>query len=648
MAKEIQDLDVECKNMSVVDENIEMEIEHEKCCRDRLVELSFHLTRCFDSDKQVIIKDLFGSLLKDLFYVDLGVSCENSDWNSLQRYRKLLISMMLHTRDIVAGKGEYELFYCLVSEWVYVMENNKNEPFVTKCHHKAMEVLLQQIIEKVVFLSNDEHPYGSWKDIKYCLEYLKDVFGIEKVQKLNIWEHLFVISANQLKRDILILNSNQHHISFCGKWLPREKSPRFGWLAKYFAKYYVDDSRINMNASATSIKKQRLRLYRKDLARLNHTLRTVQVIQCKNNWKSIDFDNVTSKTLIRQHNAFLYQTETGNACGENSDRIECKKNYIQYIKTRKDGTQIQPQKDISAFSNHVSIDEIISRTRKMISHPKKNNSDNENMLNLLWASSGNSIDMFKHCIALVDTSGSMDNQDKHGHVPLNGAIGLGLRIAEGSLLGRRLLLFNSKPTWLNLDGCAKLTEMVEKIVKDDTFGLNSNLYAAMELIAEACKERNYMPQDVKNLTLVILTDMGINTFKKNNSMCHQEIENIFKKAGLESNHIKEYPAPHIVYWNMRSKLNKSGHLPSMPALHTSPNVSYLSGYNQSLLSNISKRGFKALETCTPWSVLLKQLSHSRYNWAYNAVDYAFSPTSPSPSDSSIESSNSAVNTGWWW
>ena len=111
---------------------------------------------------------------------------------------------MLHTRDIIAGKGEYDLFYCLVCEWVNVMLQNQNKSFVTNKHHRAMEVLLQQIVEKLVYISDEEHPYGSWKDMKYCLEYLRDTFGIEKAQTLDIWKHLITISVMQMKNDIHI------------------------------------------------------------------------------------------------------------------------------------------------------------------------------------------------------------------------------------------------------------------------------------------------------------------------------------------------------------------------------------------------------------------------------------------------------------
>ena len=100
---------------------------------------------------------------------------------------------------------------------------------------------------------------------------------------------------------------------------------------------------------------------------------------------------------------------------------------------------------------------------------------------------------------------------------------------------------------------------------------------------------------------------------------------------------------------MRTGLNKHGKLPPLPALFTSENVSYLSGYSQSLLNNISSKGFKSLESCTPWSVLLKQLSHTRYSWMYDALEYAFTTENPSYDPSSANSNNNENTTaGWWW
>ena len=61
---------------------------------------------------------------------------------------------------------------------------------------------------------------------------------------------------------------------------------------------------------------------------------------------------------------------------------------------------------------------------------------------------------------MVDTSGSMDVDNS---VPLYAAIGIGIRIAENSSLGKRIMTFDSSPTWFNLDNIDKLTEAVPHI-----------------------------------------------------------------------------------------------------------------------------------------------------------------------------------------
>ena len=45
--------------------------------------------------------------------------------------------------------------------------------------------------------------------------------------------------------------------------------------------------------------------------------------------------------------------------------------------------------------------------------------------------------------------------------PLYSAIGLGIRIAEKSKIGKRVMTFNSTPTWVNLSQCSDFVSMVD-------------------------------------------------------------------------------------------------------------------------------------------------------------------------------------------
>ena len=55
---------------------------------------------------------------------------------------------------------------------------------------------------------------------------------------------------------------------------------------------------------------------------------------------------------------------------------------------------------------------------------------------------------------MVDTSGSMESDNSQ---PMYNAIGLGIRIAEMSKMGKRVLTFHSNPTWVNLENKDKFT-----------------------------------------------------------------------------------------------------------------------------------------------------------------------------------------------
>ena len=293
--------------------------------------------------------------------------------------------------------------------------------------------------------------------------------------------------------------------------------------------------------------------------------------------------NVTKKTIVKQHRAFNYVTVTGRPSGTCKDRLQCKDNFEKYLKSLQTKP---PYITTSNHSNKISynsehIEELISYSRSIGN--SENVTNNADAINILWASNTFPTNIFKNCIAMLDTSGSMEEPDGANHIPLNSAIGLAIRIMEGSSLGRRLLTFSSRPKWLNFDKQLSLTDIVKTIMCDETLGLNSNLLAAMELIAEACRERDMHPSDVNKLTLVVLSDMNFDKSNINqiNKDYHKEIKDIFKKAGLSTTHNAEYLPPKIIYWNMKNIFNAEGETPMLPVVHNIRNVSYLSGYSPS-------------------------------------------------------------------
>ena len=79
---------------------------------------------------------------------------------------------------------------------------------------------------------------------------------------------------------------------------------------------------------------------------------------------------------------------------------------------------------------------------------------------------------------MIDVSESIDSVYKHA------AVALGIRVAEKSKLGKRILTFSGKPKWNNLESCNDFVSMVDNVYQD-IHGMNKNFYEALNFILDA-------------------------------------------------------------------------------------------------------------------------------------------------------------------
>jgi hypothetical protein len=226
-----------------------------------------------------------------------------------------------------------------------------------------------------------------------------------------------------------------------------------------------------------------------------------------------------------------------------------------------------------------------------------NNRDEIDLLNLQWRDSSSQNGQLGNFIAMVDVSGSMNGD------PLYAANALGIRIAEKSKLGKRVMTFSNKPSWVNLENDSDFVSMTAKICTDS--GLNTNLYAAMDLILNAIIQSKLSPDEVHDLVLVILSDMQIDEADKHADMSmYENIKKRYSDAGTRL-YGKPFNPPHILMWNLRST---SG----FPCLSYQTNASMMSGFSPTLLNVFCEKGLDALQSCTPWSILVECLDNDRY------------------------------------
>lgn len=501
----------------------------------------------------------------------------------------ILYKMIGLTRDVTNGKGEYTLSYMMVYTWYSFYPDLAF--FALKTFVLSDETETETETEKEKEKETFTHPYGSWKDMKYFCNYCL-LNGCDLTHPLICF--CLDLVNNQLKKDISLFSSPNHTISLVAKWIPNEKSNKFGWFYKLLAVHYFPNY---MASAVTSLQeysatKKCYTEYRKICSRLNKRLDTVQIKQCSNKWSTIDPSNQTSITMHKQKNAFLNRTKKGGVRTEKTDRIECAVHFKDYVTKALNGEVIIKGKRIGM--NDFTRDAIVLLNND---ETDKDNSDERNILNLQWADSSKTNGALGNMIAMVDVSGSMVGE------PLHAAIALGIRIAEKSALGKRILTFSASPNWVNLETSSTFVDMVDQ-VKDAHWGCNTNIYSAFKMIRDAIETSELPKEDVSNMLLVILSDMQIDTADDGSMILYNEIENMYKELGKKMYNTPIRP-PHILFWNLRSTNG-------FPTLSSQPNISCVSGFNASFLNLFCEKGIESLTACRPWTVMIQSLDNERY------------------------------------
>ena len=531
-------------------ENNHIEYQWSEISQEKILQLSFQLVRVGDKMK----REFLAKKYKECF--------ENGTYEE----RKILIKLLAHTRDIETGKGEYALTFSILKEMMSYKE----------------KLCIDLMIKFVGFEEEKEKPMGSWKDMKYFFNELD-----------NAPVKLIKIMNSQLKKDIEKMNRNES-MSLLAKWIPREKSKKFGWINEKLAKDYFEhygESKKGWNKSAIDKAKTH---YRKIISSLNKYIDTVQIKQCGQNWENINFNNVTSITMMKQKKAFLDEKN------DSDDRKICRLNLLKYLEEVKEGKKEMKGKRTSMTDFIKSALNIESDEERFI-------------INEAWKNNSKDTKSLENMIAMVDTSGSMECDNNQ---PLYSAIGLGIRVAEKSKLGKRIMTFHNKPSWINLENSVDFVDEVEK-VRCAGWGFNTNFHEAMNIILDQITKNKIPAEEIENLVLTVFSDMQFdksephNTNEYNNTV-RQILEKKFNDAGVKVCG-KGYKLPHILFWNLRST-------DGFPELSYQTNVTMLSGYSPMLLNTFIEEGINGIRDITPWKMLLNMLNTDRYNQLEKILD----------------------------
>lgn len=489
-------------------------------------------------------------------------------------YFDYILKLIIHTRDIYNGKGLWSL--------TYVMLN-----VLTKyCFGKNIicKKLYFNILKHIVspFNKKQEKPYGSWKDIKYFLNELKyNYYDLNQVYEI-IDDIIINIYIPQISEDIENMKIN-NNISLCGKWLPRESSKKYKWLAKRIAKLY----HIHLVKTIES-DKYIYKNYRILLSDFNKHLKTTQIFMNDSDWDKIDFNKVTSKTLIIYKNAFL------NKKNINTDnRIICKQNLINFINDKiannevlKGGNNIMP---------HELVRELLYSNSDTLCE------DKINIINLQWKGIIEELkkqdnNFMKNYISCIDVSPSMYYDDV---TPFTSAIGLGLACSEINNTNR-VFTFSEIPQWIDVTS-ESFNKKVD-IIRDSHWGATTNIHIMFDKILQDCLNNNVTNEDMDKYGLIIFSDMQFNCDNFSNKPENEIFENIRQKY-YQNGYTN---IPFLIFWNLRQTNN-------FPTIENSTYSLKISGNSTSLLKIFMSLKLEDIKKINNWTLIKYILDNERYN-----------------------------------
>ncbi len=427
-----------------------------------------------------------------------------------------------------------------------------------------IEILFQKALSedplraiKIMFWSRDiEEGAGERKFFRVCLSYLEKYYldflkkNIHLAPVYGRWDDIFHLEPNNFLP--LVKDGLFNQDALLAKWLPRK-----GKTANIIRKYF--------NLSPKD--------YRKTVVSLSDT---VEQLMCSNRFSEIKYQHVPSVAMNKYRKAFLKKDGS---------------RFSEYILGVIDG-------DVKINSKSIYPYQIYDAFLK---NDSKYNKDVERAIEAQWNSLPNYMEnSTEKILPMLDTSDSMS---WHGGLPAKAGWSLGLYISERneSIFKNAVLTFDTNPKMVYLKG--SISEKF-RLVKKLKWGGTTNIEAAFNLILSKAIENKIDEKDMPT-AILILSDMQFNpSVTAYNDNSYEMIKKIYLFNG--------YKIPRIIYWNLRSAVNK------VTASAFDDNVGLVSGYSPSILKSILS-GEEILSSdkkesvkINPYELMVKNIDSERY------------------------------------
>ena len=529
--------------------------------QDQILGFAFKLSRKTPTE----LNKLASELDELIFAIRISIIASD-DTNEIKMYMDdliLLYKMIAQTRDITNGKGERDLTYMMCYTW-----------------HNYFPLLALNAIQS---LASDAY-MGSWKDIKYMCEYIRE--HSPKSTEDEFIQQCVEILNQQFIQDIIDKSQNRP-ISFVSKWIPREKSPKFGWLyEKCVHQWSIQMHPEYFYPSQTHVQREKAinkckREYRILLSQFNKWLDTPQIYECAQKWSEIDPIKISQHTLHKQYHALLNQDIYGYLRNQDKDRLSCRETFLKY--------QYPPNSSQNNTSSSFQMEDLVKIVEK---------GTNMEHLYSQWEKVKNAFPQkTEYIFPLLDLSTKNS---------LN-AMAISLMLSEISKCPDKILAYDQTCDWISLSQTPLFLDKIYMLqqLKQTRGTETSNIYAVFDFIMEALKQTEMKPEEVKNIVFVVISDYSNKT-----EDLHDYIEKFFRKNGYD--HL-----PQMVYWNVSMQ-----HQTYIPCKYNTPRTLLLSGTSSSTFQFLKCPEWK---NYTPYEYLCYTLDQDKYKYMEGVIHELLEP-----------------------
>ena len=250
-----------------------------------------------------------------------------------------LMNFTLYTRDKYYGLESYEMF-------AVQFINYCDYYFKNLIHINNIELLLKCVVER----RQNEENIGSYYDLK-CLA--KCIIYNTREPTHPILELIYACFSNQIKKDTQYMNQGRiQEISYCAKWIPREKSGS-SWMVPYIVKnlYNLNHRKCTRPQYYSYLKK-----YRTNISHLNQYLDTPEIKMCANAWSEIDLSKTSSLFVKKYYKNFTQLRSEFDSDDRKQSMINFKNHMEQKVYYQMNKEDISDYIEKIYFTNYRSID----------------------------------------------------------------------------------------------------------------------------------------------------------------------------------------------------------------------------------------------------------------------------------------------------